>query len=127
MSNKIKIILIILTLLIAILACFIMLFAKSGNTVLEYKNVSDFDTKEISTIKNNRNYLIISGECNLSSLNIGRIDESLENGDMAVRIHTTLSRTNNKDGSFMYAVRIDNNINRILFGNEKKVIWEKNK
>jgi len=124
MSNKIKIILIILVLLVIALVAAITLFIKSGNMVLEYKDVSDFDTKEISTIKNNRKYLLISGESNHSSLNIGEIKESLENRDMVIRVYTTLSNTNNRDGSFMYAVKIDNNIDRILFGNEKKVIWE---
>lgn len=127
MSNKIKIMLVILIILVALSACLIIIFAKSGNIVLEYKNISDFDTKEILTIKNNRRYLLVSGECNLSSLNIGEIKESLENRDMVIRVYTTLSRTNNKDGSFMHAVKIDNNVDRILFGNEKNVIWEKSK
>jgi len=44
---------------------------------------------------------------------------------MIVRVYTTLSRTNNKDGSFMHAVKIDENIDRVLFGDEKIVIWER--
>jgi len=127
MSNKIKIMLILLTALIVAIACLVVIFSKSGTIVLEYKDISDFDTKEISTINNNRKYLLVSGECNHSSLNIGEIKENLENRDMVIKVYTTLSRANNKDGSFMYAVKVDNNIERILFGNEKKVIWERNK
>ena len=124
MSKKIKTMWIVLTILIAALAC-VIIFTKSGNMILEYKDVSAFDTQEISTVKNNRQYILISGESNSSSLNIGEIKETLENKDMIVRVYTTLSRTDNKDGSFMYAVKIDDNIDRILFGDEKKVIWEK--
>lgn len=125
MSKKIKTMLIVLTILVAALACVVIIFTKSGNIVLEYKDVGYFDTREISTVKNNRQYLLISGESNSSSLNIGEIKETLENKDMVVRVYTTLSRANNKDGSFMHAVKIDNNIDRILFGNEKRVIWER--
>ena len=125
MSKKIKTMWIVLTILIAALACVIIIFTKSGNMVLEYKDVSAFDTQEISTVKNNRQYILISGESNSSSLNIGEIKETLENKDIIVRVYTTLSRTDNKDGSFMHAVKIDDNIDRILFGDEQKVIWNK--
>ena len=125
MSKKIKIILIILAALAVALVGFVIFFIKSGNVVLKYKDVGSFDSKEISAEKNNRQYLLISGECNFSSLNIGDVEETLENRDMIVRVYTTLSRTNNKDGSFMHAVKIDENIDRVLFGDEKIVIWER--
>ena len=124
MSKKIKVVLIILAILIGGLATLLITLKESGEIVLEYQYVLSFQTEE--HYKNNRTYLLVSGHCGHSSLNIGEITERLDGRDMVVRIYTTLSRANNRDGSFLHAVKIDDNIDRILFGDEKKVIWQRN-
>lgn len=123
MSNKIKFVLIILAILIIGFITFLIIFKEANELVLEHEHVLSFQTEE--HYKNNRIYLLVSGHCGHSSLNIGEITEILEDRDVVLRVYTTVSRANNKDGSFLHAVKIDDNIDRVLFGDEKKVIWQR--
>jgi hypothetical protein len=125
MLKKTKIIAIIGTVLaipLVFIAFIFFLLIKDSNIILDYEDVVYFDTEEV--FKNNRKYLLVSGQYFGSALKIRKVKEKFDNGDITVAVYTTLFSEN--DSSFLYPVQLDDSINRVLFGEEKKVIWERN-
>ena len=108
----------------ALLAMITILFVKFNSTVLEYGDVGHFETQIIT--KNNRDYLILSGESNSSSLNVKEVKEEFDKGNVTIRVYMTLSGGARMGGAFFYPVKIISSTNQILFGNKKKVIWIRN-
>ena len=101
MSKVLKIILIVMAIIVilyALLATVTILFVKLNSTVLEYGDVSRFETQIIT--KNNRDYLIVSGESNSSSLNVKEVREKVNGGDVVVRVYMTLSGGARMGGHF---------------------------
>lgn len=124
MSKKNKIIMIIGIVLVALLILVfisVFLLTKDDYRAMQYKDFVDFETEEI--FKNNRDYLLISGRYYGSSLRIKKVKVHYDNSDAIVNIYTTLFSEN--DSSFLYPIELKDSVSRVLFGNEKKIIWEK--
>ena len=96
-------------------------FHKDDNIPLKYEDISTFEMQEL--FKNNRHYMLLSGNyLKSSSLVINKIKEEFHDGDVTLKLYTSIP-DDIHDSSFIYPVEIDKDVNRILFGDEKKVIW----
>lgn len=113
---------IFLVLLIFIIVS-VFILTKDDYKAMPYKDFVNFETEEVT--KNNRSYLLISGRYYGSSLRIKKVDVDYENSDAVVRIYTTLFSKN--DSSFLYPIELKESVNKVLFGDEKRVIWERSK
>jgi hypothetical protein len=125
MSNVIKIILLVVLILIIICIAYfcILLFIlfKSNNTPITNNNIINFSSETL--VRNNRQYLIVSGEVFTSyPINVS-VKQKRENDVVLLNVYTFLSK--NSDVTFMHVVKLDKSINRVLFGPDKKIIWER--
>lgn len=127
MNKKLKITLGVIALLIISGAIFfastIFFMVKDGDRILSLEDVFNFQAEEL--VRNNRDYLIISGEYMDSSLRIKNVKEEENNGEIIVRVSTEL--IGEGDASFIHIVEIDDSINRVFFGEKEEVIWKRTK
>lgn len=92
--------------------------------ILETEYVGSFDVNEIN--QDNEKYLEISGHSLHSALNVENIKTQRDENDLIIKIYLTLRRASkNSSGTFKYRVKIDDGIERVLFGKNKTVIWER--
>lgn len=91
-------------------------------TVLELKDVAGF---KISETKNSDGLeLEISGLAFHSSLAVQELITARRDGDLEVKVILTPT-SKGRTGSFAYKLGVDGDVNRVLFGNERKVIWQR--
>lgn len=107
--------------LFVVVLIIVFLLVKDDYKALPSKDFVDFQTEEIT--KNNRNYLLISGEYYGSALKIRKVKDKVKNGDIVVSVYTTLFSKN--DSSFLHVVELNSSVNRVLFGNDEKMIWQR--
>jgi hypothetical protein len=126
MNTKLKMILLIAVLVIIIvvisyfLFIYLLVYTDSRHSLL-YEDISDFEIQEL--FKNNRGYLLLSGNyLKSSSLSVKEVKENRKLGDVEVLIYTTTAANKNYNSSFIHAVKLDKTVNRILFGSGGKVI-----
>ena len=95
-----------------------------GIILIEKDMITGFKTNEIYT--NKFDYIEISGLIGSSSHNYKKIDIIIEDDIMKIIMYGELSLLNkNGSGSFNINIPIDKNINRIFFGNNNEIIWER--
>lgn len=101
-----------------------LLFMGCETMVLEYKYVGQFKVDELE--EENLKYLEISGYSLHSSLNVKNIKEIKEGNNIIIKVYLTIRKTNKtSDGNFTYRLKINDEINQVLFGEEQKVIWQR--
>ena len=106
---------IIIFLITSILGC--------KDMILKYKDVGNFQVETIQ--KDSSTYLHLTGLSLNSSLNIKEIREIREQNVVYIIITLTLSRNDiNYSGSIDHYLQIDQNLNKVYFGEEKILIWE---
>ena len=75
---------------------------------------------------NEQDYIEISGLINASSFNYKSIKIANENRTKIILMYGELSTINrNGSGSFNIIVPIEKNINKVIFGNDNEIIWER--
>ena len=90
--------------------------------VLKYKNTADLKVDSIS--KNGKTYFVVSGLCMNSSFNVDYVISKITGDSLIVEVLLTLKRKKRSSGNFSKIILVNNHINMILFGKERKVIWK---
>ena len=108
--------------LITLLIVMILIIFGCNENVLSYK-MTYFD-KIQKYVKDSTTFLEISGLCLNSSLGIKRIEKKTNDNSLIIKIFVGYDKNNN-DGNFHLEIPINNNIDTILYGNEKHPIWIK--
>jgi hypothetical protein len=92
--------------------------------VLELKYVAGFKVEEIQN--DQTSYLKISGLAMHSALYIDRVEQKQKGDDLVVLLYLSLSpRGQLSSGSFDITIELKPTINRVLFGEDKKMVWER--
>jgi hypothetical protein len=92
--------------------------------LVDNKSILGFKTNEI--YENELNYIEISGLIGHSSYNYKNVDIGIENENIVILMYGELSNKNKSgSGSFNVLIPIEKTVNKILFGNEREIIWER--
>lgn len=112
---------IILAVLLIIIVFIGFLLLRDNYKARSSMDFVDFQAEEIS--KNSKDYLLVSGQYNGSSLKIRKVESEMQGNIIAVRAYTTLFSEN--DSSFLHAIELGSSTNKVVFGNDQKIIWER--
>ena len=127
MTKKIKKIIMIIGIIVICLVVLIgiltFLLVQEDYQAKSYERFGHFNVEETLESDNGVSYLLISGRSNDSALRIKKVEEERDGEDVIVKVYTTLF--SDKGGFFSHKVMIDKTVKRVLFGDEKKLIWEK--
>lgn len=96
-------------------------FAES-KMILEYKDIQF--PKVVESDSDGVKSIAISGLAFHSSLAVGKIESKANDSIMTVYIYLVPARQG-LSGSFDYTIAIPSSINKVLFGEQKTVIWER--
>jgi len=98
---------------------------KSVTNVLVEKN-EIMEYKIIEVYENKADFIIISGLIGNSSYNYKTIKIVDDDQTKKIFMYAEISVLNKKgSGSFNITIPIEKNINKVIFGNNKEVIWER--
>lgn len=129
MLKKRKIIFIIigifLLFLVAYISWLLFMIFREDQIPKSYERFGNFNVEEMLGGDEGMDYVLVSGRSNDSALRIKKVEEERDGEDVVIKVYTTLF--SDKGGFFSYKVMINNSVKRVLFGDEKKVIWERGK
>lgn len=97
----------------------------SNMKVLEYKNIANF---KITEYKENENLLLqITGLCIHSNYVVKKIYLKTYKDKLNIMIKISLFKGKNDSGKFFYTIKIPKNVEKVVLGNEKIEIWNRDK
>jgi len=114
----------ILELILFMLTLFPMACSAENKIVLEQKDIQFFKAEAIRNQKSIT--LKVSGLAFHSSLAVSNIKTEQQADSLHVTIFLTTAREG-LSGSFNYEITVPDSVSNVRFGNEKTLIWERNK
>ncbi len=97
----------------------------NGDNIMNYDKTFYFKTQVIDV--DNAHYLEIKAFPASSTFVVDNIREIIKNREVKVLVYMSVSNKDGKSGGVDYKVQLNKDIDRIIFGNSGKVIWENGK